>query len=231
MLEGITITSSPRRRANVVSVTTTTAGGASRFKYDSVSLLPAMAMVLPIWQVLDDGLHRAPAAPPRHHRQHQHGRQHRARSRRHRVTIASARASPGPRRPGFDTAPKPRSRQHHDADRRPIAPCFPSRRPCVCPYRARLLGFARLEVSAAYLGREARMRAIGIAVFAVCFLAVVYAAFDLRRDHSQINRIREECQHWQSDRMHCRLGASAREATGVAVNPDLSTATAAVRPR
>ena len=80
---------------------------------------------------------RAPAAPPRHHRQHQHGRQHRARSRRHRVTIASARASPGPRRPGFDTAPKPRSRQHHDADRRPIAPCFPSRRPCVCPHRAR----------------------------------------------------------------------------------------------
>ena len=33
------------------------------------------------------------------------------------------------------------------------------------PYRARL-GFARLEASAAYLGREARMRVIGIAVFA-----------------------------------------------------------------
>ena len=28
--------------------------------------------------------------------------------------------------------------------------------------------------------------------------------------------------------MHCRLGASARKATAVAVNPDLSTATAAV---
>ena len=39
------------------------------------------------------------------------------------------------------------------------------------------------------------MRAIGIAVFAVFFFAIVYAAFDLRRDHSQINRIREECQH------------------------------------
>ena len=38
------------------------------------------------------------------------------------------------------------------------------------------------------------MRAIGIAVFAVVFLAIVYAAFDLRRDHNQINRIREECQ-------------------------------------
>ena len=39
------------------------------------------------------------------------------------------------------------------------------------------------------------MRAIGIAVFAVFFLAIVYAAFDLRRDDSQINQIREECQH------------------------------------
>jgi len=38
------------------------------------------------------------------------------------------------------------------------------------------------------------MRAIGIAVLAVVFLAIVYAAFDLRRDHNQINRIREECQ-------------------------------------
>ena len=37
------------------------------------------------------------------------------------------------------------------------------------------------------------MRAIGIAVFAVVFLAIVYATFDLRRDHNQINRIREEC--------------------------------------
>ena len=39
------------------------------------------------------------------------------------------------------------------------------------------------------------MRAIGIAVVAVFLLAIVYAAFDLRRDHNQINRIREECQH------------------------------------
>jgi hypothetical protein len=45
----------------------------------------------------------------------------------------------------------------------------------------------------AYLGREARMRAIVIAVLAVVFLAI-YAAFDLRRDHNQTNRIREECQ-------------------------------------
>ena len=39
------------------------------------------------------------------------------------------------------------------------------------------------------------MRATGIAVIAaVVFFAIVYAAFDLRRDHNQINRIREECQ-------------------------------------
>jgi hypothetical protein len=38
------------------------------------------------------------------------------------------------------------------------------------------------------------MRAIGIAVLVVFFLAIVYAAIDLRRDHNQINRIREECQ-------------------------------------
>ena len=43
------------------------------------------------------------------------------------------------------------------------------------------------------------MRAIGIAVFAVCLLAIVYAAFDLRRDHNQINRIREECRQTNSD--------------------------------
>ena len=43
------------------------------------------------------------------------------------------------------------------------------------------------------------MRVIGIAVFAVCFLAIVYAAFDLRRDHNQINRIREECRQTNSD--------------------------------
>jgi hypothetical protein len=38
------------------------------------------------------------------------------------------------------------------------------------------------------------MRTIGIAAIAVFFLAIVYAALDLRRDHNQINRIREECQ-------------------------------------
>jgi hypothetical protein len=43
------------------------------------------------------------------------------------------------------------------------------------------------------------MRAIGIAVFAAFFLAIVYAAFDLRRDHNQINRIREECRQTNSD--------------------------------
>jgi hypothetical protein len=43
------------------------------------------------------------------------------------------------------------------------------------------------------------MRAIGIAVLAGCFLAIVYAAFDLRRDHNQINRIREECRQKHSD--------------------------------
>ena len=42
---------------------------------------------------------------------------------------------------------------------------------------------------------EARLRATGIAALAgVIFLAIVHAAFDLRRDHNQINRIREECQ-------------------------------------
>jgi hypothetical protein len=49
---------------------------------------------------------------------------------------------------------------------------------------------SRLEASAAYLGRERAMRVIGIAVFAVVFLGIVYAAFDLRRDHNQITRIR-----------------------------------------
>ena len=42
------------------------------------------------------------------------------------------------------------------------------------------------------------MRAIVIAVLAVVFLAI-YAAFDLRRDHNQINRIREECQRTNSE--------------------------------
>jgi hypothetical protein len=35
------------------------------------------------------------------------------------------------------------------------------------------------------------MRATGIAVIAVFFLAIVYAAFDMRRDHNQINRMRK----------------------------------------
>jgi len=43
------------------------------------------------------------------------------------------------------------------------------------------------------------LRATGIAVIAVFFLAIVYAALDLRRDHNQINRIREECQRTHSD--------------------------------
>ena len=43
------------------------------------------------------------------------------------------------------------------------------------------------------------MRAIGIAVPAVVFLAIVYAAFDLCRDHNQINRIKEECQRTNSE--------------------------------
>jgi hypothetical protein len=43
------------------------------------------------------------------------------------------------------------------------------------------------------------MKAIGIAVFAVCFLAIVYAAFDMRRDHNQITRIRDECRRTHSE--------------------------------
>ena len=44
------------------------------------------------------------------------------------------------------------------------------------------------------------MRATGIAVIAaVVFFAIMYAAFDLRRDHNQINRIREECQRTHGD--------------------------------
>jgi hypothetical protein len=43
------------------------------------------------------------------------------------------------------------------------------------------------------------MRAIGMAVFAACFFAIVYTAFDLRRDHNQVNRIREECLQTISD--------------------------------
>jgi hypothetical protein len=78
-----------------------------------------------------------------------------------------------------------------------------------------MLGFARLEASAAYLGREARMRAIGIAVFAVFFLAIVYEALDLRRDHNQINRIREECQRTHGDAgkvKECIAGLALRHA-------------------
>jgi hypothetical protein len=44
------------------------------------------------------------------------------------------------------------------------------------------------------------MRVIGIAVLALIFLsAIVYAAFDMRRDHNQINRIRDECRRAHSD--------------------------------
>ena len=43
------------------------------------------------------------------------------------------------------------------------------------------------------------MRVIGLAVLAVCFLAAFYAAFDLRRDHSQTKRIRDECRRTHSD--------------------------------
>jgi hypothetical protein len=45
------------------------------------------------------------------------------------------------------------------------------------------------------------MRAIVIAVFAVLFLGIVYAAFDLRRDQGQISRIREECQRSKAGKM------------------------------
>jgi hypothetical protein len=43
------------------------------------------------------------------------------------------------------------------------------------------------------------MRVIGVAVVAACFLAIIYAAFDLRRDHSQTKRIRDECRRTHSD--------------------------------
>jgi hypothetical protein len=43
------------------------------------------------------------------------------------------------------------------------------------------------------------MRVIGLAVLAVCFLAIIYAAFDLRRDHNQTKRIRDECRRTHSD--------------------------------
>ena len=62
------------------------------------------------------------------------------------------------------------------------------------------------------------MRAIGIAVFAVLFLAIVYAAFDLHRDQNQINRIREECQHSNAGKMaECIADLALRHAR----QPDL----------
>jgi hypothetical protein len=62
------------------------------------------------------------------------------------------------------------------------------------------------------------MRAIGIAVIAVFFLAIVYAAFDLRRDHNQINRIREECQRTHAGKVkECIVDLAIRRAK----QPDL----------
>jgi hypothetical protein len=44
------------------------------------------------------------------------------------------------------------------------------------------------------------MRVIGIAILALISLsAIVYAAFDMRRDHNQINRIKDECRRAHSD--------------------------------
>ncbi|MBR0693409.1 hypothetical protein [Bradyrhizobium lablabi] len=59
------------------------------------------------------------------------------------------------------------------------------------------------------------MRAIGVGVFAVFLLVVVYAAFDLRRDHNQINRIKEECRQTYNDRgkvKECILDSALRRA-------------------
>ena len=59
------------------------------------------------------------------------------------------------------------------------------------------------------------MRVISIAVFAVFFLAIVYAAFDMRRDHNQINRIREECRRTHSDAgevKECHVDSALRDA-------------------
>jgi hypothetical protein len=57
------------------------------------------------------------------------------------------------------------------------------------------------------------MRAIGIAVFVVFLLAIIYAAFDLRRDESQISRIREECQHSHAGKMtECMTDMALRRA-------------------
>jgi hypothetical protein len=47
---------------------------------------------------------------------------------------------------------------------------------------------------------EARMRVIVIATVALILLsALVYAAFDMRRDHNQVNKIRDECRRAHSD--------------------------------
>ena len=44
------------------------------------------------------------------------------------------------------------------------------------------------------------MRAIGITVIAFVFIGIaIYATFDMRRDHNQISRIREECQRTHGD--------------------------------
>jgi hypothetical protein len=61
------------------------------------------------------------------------------------------------------------------------------------------------------------MRAIGIAVFVVIFLAIVYAALDLRRDHNQTKRIREECQRANRDASQvteCMRDLALRHARG-----------------
>ena len=59
------------------------------------------------------------------------------------------------------------------------------------------------------------MRVIGVAVFAVVFLGIIYAAFDLRRDHNQFNRIWEECQRTHGDAgevKECNVDSALRDA-------------------
>jgi hypothetical protein len=43
------------------------------------------------------------------------------------------------------------------------------------------------------------MRMISIVVFPLIVLAVIYAAFDLRRDHNLISSIREDCRQKYSE--------------------------------
>ncbi|MDE5444890.1 hypothetical protein GWG65_26270 [Bradyrhizobium sp. CSA207] len=43
------------------------------------------------------------------------------------------------------------------------------------------------------------MRTIGIAVFVIFCLAIVYVTVDLHGDHSQIKQIREECRRTHSE--------------------------------